>query len=82
MVTIDDDIETMREQTENEFTKKLIFVRQNDSKHVIKSSDNDYDEPDKEMPSVAEMGMCFHCLALALDRMRFQKVGMFNAMKA
>ena len=80
-VSIDDDVETVQEQTEEEFTEELVSMILNNDKHAI-SSDDDYDKPDKETPSAAKMRKCLHCLSLGLERTTFHKMDMFYAMKA
>ena len=69
----------MQTPIEKKFTKKLILVIQNNDGLVVEVSDNDNDnlKTEETTPSDAKMREC-----LGLEKTRFQKMDMFNAMKA
>ena len=81
-VSIDDDVLTVKERTEEEFTEELVSMIQNNDGLVVEvSDDDDNGEPEEETPSAAEMRECLRRLVLGLDRTGFQKMDMFSAVK-
>ena len=82
-VSIDDDVETVQNQTEEEFTENLVSMIQNQD-GVVEISDDEDDDNDgseKETPSAAEMRKCFRRLALGVERTGFKKIDMLCDMK-
>ena len=82
-VSIDDDVETVQNQTEEEFTENLVSMIQNQD-GVVEISDDEDDDNDgseEETPSAAEMRKCFRRLALGLERTGFKKMDMLCDMK-
>ena len=81
-VSIDNDVLTVKERTEEEFTEELVSMIQNNDRLVVEvSDDDDNDEPEEEAPLAAEMRECLRQLVLGLDRTGFQKMDMFSAVK-
>ena len=82
-VSIDDDLETVQNQTEEEFTENLVSMIQNQD-GVVEISDDEDDDNDgseEETPSAAEMRKCFRRSALGLERTRFKKMDMLFDIK-